>query len=78
MRGFHVDFTRGMPQRVVSHCTAIDLAPRRVSPRAVVPVRQMIRPKSRFAEIGERRILLLMRAPARNVSMVQPARRELN
>jgi hypothetical protein len=39
-----VDFTRSMPQRVVSHCTAIDLAPCRVSPRAVVTVSQMTRP----------------------------------
>jgi hypothetical protein len=63
-----------MPQRDVSHCTAIDFQPCRVSPSAVVTVRQITRPTSRFAEIGERKILLPMRAPVRNASMVQTAR----
>jgi hypothetical protein len=78
MREFHVNFTPSMPQRTVSHCTAMDFAPCHASPKAVVIVRQITRPKSRFAEIGERRILLFMRAPARNVLMVQTARPELN
>ena len=68
-----------MPQRVVSHCTAIDFVPCRVSPRVVVTVRQMTRPKSRFAEIGERRILLLCgRPPATCRWFKQQTRAELN
>jgi hypothetical protein len=74
---FPVNFMRGMPKRAVSHCTVIDFEPCNVSPRAVVTVRQITRPTSRFAEIGERRILLLC-GPARNVLTAQTARPELN
>jgi hypothetical protein len=74
MRKFHFDFTRSMPLRAVSHCTAVDLEPYAVPPRVVVFVTQMTRPKSRFAEIGERGILLIVRARARNALMVQTAR----
>jgi hypothetical protein len=56
MREFQLNFTLSMPRRAESHCTAIDFEP----PRAVVVVTQMTRPTSRFAEIGERRILLLI------------------
>jgi hypothetical protein len=75
---FPVNFTRSMPKRAVSHCTVIDFEPCNVSPRAVVTVRQKTRPTSRFAEIGERRILLFMRGAARNVLTAQTARPELN
>jgi hypothetical protein len=62
-----------MRLRAVSHGARIDFWPRALPPNAILLVTQLTRPKSRLAEIGERRILLVMRAPHRNVSMVQAA-----
>jgi hypothetical protein len=81
MRELHVDFIRTIPPRAASHGTAFDLRdlrPCSFPPNAVAVVTQMTCPTSRFAEIDEPGILLFMRAPARNVVMVQSARPGLN
>jgi hypothetical protein len=54
MRWFHVVFMLGTPQRAVSCGTAVEFEPWTVPPEAVVVVRQITCPKSRFAELGER------------------------
>jgi hypothetical protein len=77
MRELHVDFIRTIPPRAASHGTAFDLRPCSFPPNAVAVVTQMTCPTSRFAEIDEPGILLFMRAPARNVVMVQSARLRL-
>jgi hypothetical protein len=53
-----VNFTFRMRLRATSCCTPVDFWPRIVPPKTVTLVTQLTRPKSRLAEIGERRILL--------------------
>jgi hypothetical protein len=64
MRELRAIFPDGA-RRAALGWTTTDLAPCKIPPKAVVAVRQMRAPKSRFAEIGERKVLSLCgRSPA--------------
>jgi hypothetical protein len=64
MRELRAVFPDGA-RRAASGCMFTDVAPCKIPPKTVLSVRQMRAPKSRFAEIGGRKVLSLCgRSPA--------------